>query len=84
MEVSYILMKKITLIDKFYLIIIATLIILAGIVIYTLDGVFKAFIVSREIDEKIIAPQAELNTANIQKALKSVKQKEIPPLDLTN
>lgn len=69
-------------IDRFYFILGVTLLVLVLLVIFTIKGIFLAFITSRQIDENAVAPETGINKSQLDKAFETVFNKKIIPLDL--
>ncbi len=76
-------LKVLTKIDRFYYILFFVLILLSILIIFVVNKNFRAFLVSRELDEKIIIPENKLNNADIDRIYEAVFHKNIPPLDLS-
>lgn len=69
-------------IDRFYLFLAATLLLLSVLLIFTLRGVFSAINIASKIDEEVIGPEVRVNMTKLDEAYGLVKNKEIVSLDL--
>jgi hypothetical protein len=77
------MLAKITKIDRYYLILLALLLALSGMVIFTAKSVFTGISTSREVDSQLLeASLPRLDKGNLDKAYDFVSNQSRSALDL--
>ncbi len=68
--------------NKYLLIVIVVLVMLAGLVLYAFTGVFSALTTAYEVDTKLPDSELRINKNKLSEAEKAVFEKEIVPLKI--
>jgi len=76
------LMKSLPAIDRFYLILASTLVLLLFLLAFTLKGVFSAVKTAAEIDKSLTGPKIGVDLDKLNQAYKAVFEKQNISLDL--
>jgi hypothetical protein len=69
-------------IDKFYLALILTLILMSGLVIFTFRGVFSAYLTAYELSESDLQSDLNVRTKELDEAYDWALQKQTIPLEV--
>ncbi|OGM22813.1 hypothetical protein A2691_00745 [Candidatus Woesebacteria bacterium RIFCSPHIGHO2_01_FULL_39_23] len=78
-------MRNFREIDRFYIILAGTIIIIGAIVVYSIRTVFVVLNASNTIDEEIVgAADPRLNISRLDEAHKIIFERSSIPLDLKN
>jgi len=70
--------------DKFYIILVAVLVTLSVLLVFSFRGVFSAFLTSYEIDQAAISSGVKIQEERLDEVYSWVFNKERVPLELTN
>lgn len=76
------LQKVLIAIDRFYVVLIGTLLILLLLVVFTFKGMFSAIKTATEIDEQVINPGIGIDIDSLNRAYEVLNERNVS-LDLT-
>ena len=68
-------------IDRFYMILAIVLVVLAVPLVYTVQGIFGAFITAFEVDPSV-GNEVRIDKMMLDDAVKAVYDKEVPPFEV--
>ena len=81
----YTQMRSLREIDRFYIILAAAVVIVGGLVVYGVRGIFETLNTANRIDEEVIGDaDPRLNVGKLNEAHDAVFKRQPVPLDLKN
>lgn len=83
MPVLYMQMKNLTKIDKYYVVLVILLLVMAFVTIAVLKGIFSSIEIAGEVDDSLLnATTPRIDKDKLQETLDKINNPKFVPLDL--